>query len=80
MSYFQLYEKRRNRYSRVQPGSVWIHQKLPGVICKILAVNLEYKSFTYEFRYQNGIWVGSIETLIKYYYLVKLPDVEVLTQ
>lgn len=24
MSYFQLYEKKRNRYKKIQPGSVWI--------------------------------------------------------
>ena len=25
MSYFQLYEKKRNRYKKIQPGSVWIN-------------------------------------------------------
>ena len=24
MSYFQLYEKKRNRHKKIQPGSVWV--------------------------------------------------------
>ena len=48
MSLFQLYEKKRNRYKQIQPGSVWINHTGKYTIV-ISSVNLSDGSI-------NGTW------------------------
>ena len=66
MSYFQLYEKKRNRYKQIQPGSVWKGSGC-GYTVVISSVNLSRGTI-------NGTWNNltlsgndTIEWLLQHY-------------
>jgi hypothetical protein len=66
MSYFQLYEKKRNLYKKVQPGSVWKNEKFNTIVI-ISSVNHSRGTI-------NGTWNlhplsgnDSIEWLLRHY-------------
>lgn len=66
MSYFQLYEKKRNRYKKIQPGSVWKNETFNSIII-ISSVNHSRGTI-------NGTWNlyplsgnDSIEWLLRQY-------------
>jgi hypothetical protein len=68
MSYFQLYEKKRNRYKSITPGSVWVSETGTYTVV-ILSVNLSDRRI-------EGIWNSvtfkdSITWLLSNYHLVE---------
>jgi hypothetical protein len=70
MSYFQLYEKKRNRYKQVQPGSVW-KSNSGSFYIRITSVDLSRGTINGTWNYTTLSGNDKIEWLLRWYHPVK---------
>ena len=70
MSLFQLYEKKRNRYKQIQPGSVW-KSNTESYIIRITSVNLSRGTINGTWNYTTLGGNDSIEWLLRWYHPVE---------
>ena len=68
MSYFQLYEKKRNRYKQIQPGSVWINDT--GMYTIVIS-SVSLRECTINGTHNSLAFKDSITWLLRHYNPVK---------
>ena len=68
MSYFQLYEKKRNRYKKIQPGSVWINDT--GMYTIVIS-SVSLREGTINGTHNSAPFKDSITWLLRHYHPVE---------